>query len=54
MKNLINKLIFPVIVLAVINIIGSVYHMNYEGAVVGSVVGMIVALLVSEIRAKFD
>ena len=54
MKNLINKLMFPVIILILINCIGTIYHMNYEGAVVGSIAGMIVVLLANEIRAKFD
>jgi hypothetical protein len=54
MKNLINKLIIPFSILVLINIIGFIYHWNYEGATVGSIIGMFVALLTSEIRAKFD
>ena len=54
MKTLISKLTIPITLLAIINIIGVLYHLNYEGALVGSIVGMIVAFLVIEIRAKFD
>jgi hypothetical protein len=54
MKSVINKLIVPLTLLAVINMIGMAYHYNYEGALVGSIVGMLLAFLANEIRAKFD
>jgi uncharacterized membrane protein len=54
MKTLINKLTIPVIILLAINLIGLVFHKNYEGAVIGSVVGVLCAFLATEIRAKFD
>jgi hypothetical protein len=54
MKNLINKLMIPFAILVLLNIIGFVYHLNYEGATVGSIIGMFVAMLTNEIRAKFD
>jgi len=54
MKSVINKLIVPLTLLAVINMIGMAYHYNYEGALVGSIIGMMLAFLANEIRAKFD
>ena len=54
MKTLLNKLAIPFGVLVAINIIGFIYHKNYEGAVIGSIAGMLVAFLATEIRAKFD
>jgi len=44
----------PMIILLAINIVGFLFHKNYEGAVVGSVVGMIMAFLALEIKAKYD
>ena len=52
MKNLMNKLMVPMIILFAINLIGFLFHKNYEGAVVGSVVGMLVGFLSLEIRTK--
>jgi hypothetical protein len=52
MKNLINKLTFPVAILAVINMIGYVYHVNYDAAVIGSIIGMIVGFAVNEIKVR--
>lgn len=54
MKTLINKLTIPAIILLVINLIGLVFHKNYEGAMMGSIVGVLCAFLATEIRAKFD
>lgn len=54
MKTILNKLAFPFFILLVVNVIGILFHKNYEGAVVGSVVGMIIGLLALEIRAKFE
>ena len=54
MKNVLNKLMVPMIILLAINIVGFLFHKNYEGAVVGSVVGMIMAFLALEIKAKYD
>ncbi len=53
MKTLLNKIAIPVGAMIFVNIIGLVYHYNYEGAVVGSVVGMIVGFIAAEIKAKF-
>ncbi len=54
MKNVLNKLMIPMIILLAINIVGFLFHKNYEGAVVGSVVGMIMAFLALEIKAKYE
>jgi hypothetical protein len=54
MKTLINKLAIPFLILIAINMIGFVFHKNYEGAVIGSIVGILCGFLASEIRAKFD
>jgi len=54
MKNVLNKLMVPMIILLAINIVGFLFHKNYEGAVVGSVVGMIIAFLALEIKAKYE
>lgn len=42
----------PLIILAVVNMIGLLFARNYEGAVVGSVVGTLIAFLGLEIKAK--
>ena len=52
MKNLMNRLTVPMIILFAINLIGFLFYKNYEGAVVGSIVGMVVGFLSLEIRAK--
>ena len=52
MKQTMNKLMIPLIILFAINLIGFLFHRNYEGAVVGSIVGMIMGFLALEIRAK--
>lgn len=52
MRQLINKLTIPLIILFVINIIGFAFYKNYEGAVVGSIVGTLIAFLGLEIKAK--
>lgn len=54
MKKILNKLMVPFMILLVINMIGFVFHKNYEGAVIGSVVGMLVAFMVLEVRAKIE
>ena len=54
MKNLLNKLMIPLIILFAINFIGFIFYKNYEGAVAGSIVGMIVAFLALEIKAKYE
>ena len=54
MKQLINRLTIPLIILGAVNFVGFAFHKNYEGAVVGSLVGMLVALLALEIKAKFN
>jgi putative effector of murein hydrolase LrgA (UPF0299 family) len=54
MKQILSKLMVPMLILLVINFVGFVFHKNYEGAVVGSVVGMIVAFLALEIKAKYE
>jgi hypothetical protein len=54
MKVLINKLTIPALILLAINMVGFVFHKNYEGAVVGSIVGVLCGFLATEIRAKFD
>ena len=54
MKTLINKLAIPALILLAINMIGFVFHKNYEGAMMGSIVGVLCAFLATEIRAKFD
>jgi putative effector of murein hydrolase LrgA (UPF0299 family) len=54
MKNVLNKLMVPMIILIAINLIGFLFYKNYEGAVVGSVVGMILAFLALEIKAKYE
>jgi hypothetical protein len=54
MKNILNKLFVPVSTVIVINIIGLIYHTNFEGAVIGSITGMVVGIIVNEIRAKFE
>ena len=54
MKTLINKLTIPAIILLAINLIGLVFHKNYEGAMMGRIVGVLCAFLATEIRAKFD
>jgi len=54
MKNVLNKLMVPIIILVVINLVGFLFYKNYEGAVVGSVVGMILAFLALEIKAKYE
>lgn len=54
MKTLINKLAIPAMILVAINMVGFVFHKNYEGAVIGSIVGVLCGFLASEIRAKFD
>ena len=50
MKNLINKLTIPCLILLIINMIGFAFRNNYEGAVVGSIVGAIVAILILQIK----
>lgn len=52
MKNLMNRLMVPMIILFAVNLIGFLFHRNYEGAVVGSIVGMIIGFLALEIRTK--
>ena len=52
MKNILNKLTFPLAILTVINVIGYVYHLNYEAAAIGSVIGMIVGFAVNEIKVR--
>jgi len=47
-------LMVPFMILLVINMIGFVFHKNYEGAVIGSIVGMLVAFMVLEVRAKIE
>ena len=54
MKILFNKLLMPFAILLLINIVGLLFHKNYEGAVMGSVIGMLVGFLILEIRAKFE
>jgi putative effector of murein hydrolase LrgA (UPF0299 family) len=54
MKNVLNKLMIPMVILIAINIVGFLFYKNYEGAVVGSVVGMIMAFLALEIKAKYE
>ena len=54
MKKILSKLMVPLMILVMINMIGLVFHKNYEGAVAGSLLGMIVAILVLEIRAKIE
>jgi putative effector of murein hydrolase LrgA (UPF0299 family) len=54
MKNLMNRLLIPAIILLAINLIGFMFYRNYEGAVVGSVIGMLVAFLALEIRTKTE
>jgi len=54
MKQILNKLMIPMLILLAINFVGFVFYKNYEGAVVGSVVGMIVAFLALEIKAKYE
>jgi putative effector of murein hydrolase LrgA (UPF0299 family) len=54
MKQILNKLMIPMLILLAINFVGFVFHKNYEGAVAGSVVGMIVAFLALEIKAKYE
>ena len=54
MKLLINKLAIPGLILLAVNMIGFVFHKNYEGAVIGSIVGVLCGFLSNEIRAKFD
>ena len=41
MKKILSKLMVPFMILLVINMIGFVFHKNYEGAVIGSVVGVV-------------
>jgi len=52
MKNVMNRLMVPLIILFAINLIGFLFYKNYEGAVVGSIIGMIVGFLALEIRTK--
>lgn len=52
MSNVLTRLRIPLIILAVINLIGFIYHKNYDGAVSGSIIGMIVGVLALEIRDK--
>lgn len=54
MRSLIQKIFMPAVVVAVVNIIGYLYHTHYIGAVIGSVLGGIIGLIVSEVRAKFN
>lgn len=54
MRQLINKLTIPMIILAAVNLIGFAFHKNYDGAVIGSIVGMLVAFLALEIKAKYE
>ena len=54
MKQLMNRLTIPLIILVAINLIGLAFYKNYEGAVVGSIVGMLVGLLALEIKAKYE
>lgn len=54
MRQLLNKLTIPLIILFAINLIGFAFHKNYEGAVIGSIVGMLVAFLALEIKAKYE
>jgi len=54
MKSIINKISVPVLICALVNVIGLVYHTNYSGAVAGSIVGLLVALFAIEIKAKVD
>lgn len=52
MKTTMQKLAVPLTVLVGINMIGFLFHKNYEGAVVGSIIGMLVAFLGIEIKTK--
>ena len=54
MKQALNRLLVPMIILFAINLIGFLFYKNYEGAVVGSVVGMLIAFLALEIRTKTE
>ena len=54
MRQLINKLTIPMIILTAVNLIGFAFHKNYDGAVIGSIVGMLVAFLALEIKAKYE
>jgi putative effector of murein hydrolase LrgA (UPF0299 family) len=44
----------PFMILMMINMIGLVFHKNYEGAVIGSIVGMLVGFMILEVRAKIE
>lgn len=52
MKQVLNRLLVPMIILFAINLIGLLFYKNYEGAVVGSIVGMLVGFLALEIKTK--
>jgi len=52
MKNVMNRLMVPMIILFTINLVGFLFYKNYEGAVVGSVVGTLVGFLALEIKTK--
>ena len=54
MRQLLNKLTIPLIILFAINFIGFAFYKNYEGAVIGSIVGMLVSFLALEIKAKYE
>ena len=54
MKKILNKLMIPISLFVIINLIGFWFNKNYEGAVAGSVIGIIIAFLILEIRANFD
>jgi membrane associated rhomboid family serine protease len=52
MKEFIKKLQIPFIILLTVNIIGFLFHINYEGAVVGSAVGMVIGMVINEIKIR--
>lgn len=52
MKKYIPNLITALVILIALNLIGYLYHKNYDGAVVGSCVGTLIGTILSSIKVR--
>lgn len=52
MKKYIPNLITALVILIALNLIGYLYHKNYDGAVVGSCVGTMIGMILSSIKVR--
>jgi len=52
MKKYIPNLITALVILIALNLIGYLYHKNYDGAVVGSCVGTLIGMILASIKVR--